>query len=72
MRKIIIRSRDIILRFCPFIEMKDWMRHCVHKEESGFSFQRRHVGKGVCPCNLQDGRKDMAKLLGHGILYQVQ
>lgn len=37
----------------------------------GFRFQRRHMGKGVRLCSLQEGWKDLPRLPGDGTLYQV-
>lgn len=41
------------------------------RRRAGFRFQRRHMGKGVRLCSLQEGWKDLPRLPGDGTLYQV-
>lgn len=68
-------TRDLEIQFydsVSFLRGKSGWGIVLARRRVGFRFQRRHVGKGVCLCSLQEGWKDMPRLPGDGILYQLQ
>ena len=72
-RKNMHRTKRYHFKILSFLEsLKEWMRHVLARRKVGFSFQRMRVGRGVCHCSLLEGWKDVPRLLGVGILYQVQ